>query len=128
MVDALVLGTSTLGCESSSLSPSTINIYTMPKLKKKEAKKDSPRIAHVDFYVEKERTFVKYVKYLSSPMHIMWRNFLVGAFQGLGFALGTALILSVIGFITSKILVEIPFFSDFGQAINIWLDHTLNMK
>jgi hypothetical protein len=108
----------------------------MPKSKKspKKVKENSqeavcsPRIAHVDFYVEKERQFVKYVKYLSSPLHIMWRNFLVGAFQGLGFALGTAILLALIGFMTSKVLVQIPIISELGQAVDIWLDGTIDIQ
>jgi len=86
----------------------------------------SPRIAHVDFYVNKEREFVKYVNYLSNPFHIMWRNFLAGAFYGVGFILGTALLLALIGWILNSVLGEVPFFSDFSRAISVWLEGTLN--
>jgi len=94
----------------------------MPKPTAKKDKKIAPRVAHVDFFVDKERSFIKYVKYLSSPVQIMWRNFLVGAFQGIGFTLGTALLLALIGFITTKVLGNVPFFSDFSDAIRIWLE------
>ena len=96
--------------------------------KKRKPVSSSPRVAHINFNVEKERSFLKYVKYLSNPLHIMWRNFLVGAFQGLGFILGSALLLAIIGFITSKVLINIPFISDFGQAINLWLESTLDTQ
>lgn len=82
----------------------------------------SPRIAHVNFHIEKERHFLKYVKYLSNPWHIMWRNFLAGTFQGLGFAIGTALLLTVIGFLFGKVLNNIPFFQNFSEAIETWVD------
>ena len=97
----------------------------MPKPTPKKDRKIAPRVAHVDFFVDKERTFIKYVKYLSSPLQIMWRNFLVGAFQGIGFTLGTALLLAVIGFIITKVLGNIPFFHDFSEAVSIWLENTL---
>ncbi len=100
----------------------------MPRKKKVDtAPKNSPRIAHVNFHVEKERAFLKYVNYLSSPFHIMWRNFLAGTFRGLGFILGSAALLALIGFITSKVLPTIPFFSDFADAINIWIQNALDL-
>jgi len=94
----------------------------------KNCPKSSPRVAHVNFNVEKERSFLRYVKYLSNPVHIMWRNFLAGAFQGLGFILGSALLLALIGFVTGKILINIPIFSDLGEAINMWLETTLDAQ
>lgn len=100
----------------------------MAKSKKPEVNSSSPRVAHVNFNVEKERSFLKYVKYLSNPWHIMWRNFLVGAFQGLGFILGSALLLALIGFITSKVLINIPLVSDFGEAIDVWLQSAIDTK
>ncbi len=127
LVDALVLGTSTLGCESSSLSPSTIRQHTMPK-KNDRSKSDprlAPRVAHVDFLVDKERHFIRYVKYLSNPWGIIWRNFLVGTFQGLGFIIGSALFLAGAGFVTTKVLGEIPLFSDLAEVLNFWLE-TIN--
>jgi|GEM_PF-1707389 len=101
----------------------------MPK--KKVSKVDprlAPRVAHVDFLVDKERQFIKYVKYLSNPWSIIWRNFLVGSFQGLGFIIGSAFILAAAGFITTKVLGEIPLFSDLAEAINLWLQTIENAK
>src|SRR3990167_4981021 len=77
----------------------------------------SPRIAHIDFYVNKETAFLRYVNYLSNPLHIAWRNFLAGAFHGLGFILGTALFLTMIGGLLNWMTGEIPFFTDFNQAL-----------
>jgi len=100
----------------------------MPTKKEKKPLAPTPRVAHVNFNVEKERLFRKYVKYLSSPSHIMARNFLAGAFHGLGFVIGSAILVAFIGFITSKVLINIPFFSDVGQAINLWLQTTLETQ
>jgi len=86
----------------------------------------SPRIAHIDFYVNKETAFLRYVNYLSNPLHIAWRNFLAGAFHGLGFILGTALFLTLIGGLLNWMTGEIPFFTDFNQALNVWFEETLN--
>jgi hypothetical protein len=99
----------------------------MPKKKTSESapKPASPRIAHVTFNVEREHMFVQYVKYLSSPVHIMWRNFLAGAFRGLGFVVGTTLLLTLMGFLTGRVLAEIPLFSEFAQAVDIWLENVL---
>ncbi|MFT7184206.1 MAG: hypothetical protein ACI9QC_000542 [Oceanicoccus sp.] len=82
----------------------------------------APRVAHVDFLVDKERQFIRYVKYLSNPWSIIWRNFLVGTFQGLGFIIGSALFLTALGFVTTKVLGEIPLFSDLAEVMNFWLE------
>lgn len=72
-------------------------------------------IAQVNFKVDKEKEFRKYVKYLSSPWQIMWRNFLVGTFQGLGFALGTALILTFFGYLFGQTIAKLPAFENVGN-------------
>lgn len=94
-------------------------------MKKSSSESPSPRIAHVDFYVEREALFVKYVKYLSSPFHVAWRNFLAGTFHGLGFILGTALLLALMGWVLKGVVAEVPFFQDLGMAIDVWLEETL---
>lgn len=55
-----------------------------------------------------------------------WRNFLAGTFHGLGFLFGTALFISVITFILNSVLGEVPFFSDFAQAIELWIESAIN--
>lgn len=80
----------------------------------------------MEFRVNKERDFANYMKYLSHPGHIMWRNFLAGTFHGLGLVIGTAVILTILAFVLNKVLGEIPFFSDFTEAINVWLDQNVN--
>ncbi|MBI4127349.1 hypothetical protein HY463_01435 [Candidatus Peregrinibacteria bacterium] len=78
--------------------------------------------------VDADGHFVKYVKYHANPWHIMWRSFLAGAFQGLGFILGTALLLTVLGLFVKDVLSNIPFFQDLAQALNIWLENAKEIK
>lgn len=60
--------------------------------------------------------------YNSSIPHIMWKNFLAGTFNGLGFILGSAIFLALAGFLINAIAGEIPFFSDVAEALNLWLE------
>ena len=82
-------------------------------------------IANIELKVSREKDFKDYLTYLSHPGHIMWRNFLAGTFHGLGLILGTALFLTIFAFLTSKVFGEIPFFSDFAKAINVWLEQNV---
>ncbi len=98
-----------------------------PSLSKKQTLTGppAPRIAHIDFYVNKETAFLRYVNYLSNPLHIAWRNFLAGTFHGVGFILGSAILLTIVGSLLNWMTGEIPFFTDFNQALNIWFEETL---
>lgn len=85
--------------------------------------KEEVNIAQVQFRVDREKDLKKFVKYLSHPGHIMWRNFLAGTFHGLGFALGTAVLLAFLGFIIKDILGQLPFFENLSQAVEVWLEN-----
>lgn len=78
--------------------------------------------------VDDDGHFVKYVKYHANPLHIMWRSFLAGAFQGLGFIVGTAVLLAVIGFFVKDILGNIPLLQNLSEALNIWLEKASELK
>ena len=91
-------------------------------------KKQNTKLAQVTFKVNNEREFKKYVKYLSNPWHVAWRNFLVGAFHGLGFVIGSALLLSLFGYFVSDIFANIPVFSQFAEVVQIWMESTLESK
>ncbi len=82
----------------------------------------------MDVHLSKERDFKNYLHYLSHPWPVMWRNFLAGTFQAMGFLFGSAVLITVISFILTKVLGEVPFFSDFAQALNLWLQATLHAK
>lgn len=76
----------------------------------------------IELKMDSANDLKKYLKYLSHPWQIMWRNFVAGAFHGLGFALGTAVLLALLGFLVKDVLGNIPFFQDFSQALEGWID------
>lgn len=68
----------------------------------------------------------EFTNYLSTPWRILWANFLAGTARGLGFIIGVALVLTIVGFIATKILSQIPVVGEFFQAINHWIQQTIN--
>lgn len=86
-------------------------------------KKTEQEIRKLDRILEKlKRTELQeFTNYLSSPWRILWANFIAGTARGLGFLIGVALILTVVGFVITKILSQIPLVGDFFQAVNIWI-------
>ncbi len=70
--------------------------------------------------------FRNYVTYLTNPWKMFWSNLILGAARGLGFVLGSTILLAIFVYTTTQILANLPFFSDFGQAVNIWLEDTLD--
>ncbi len=100
----------------------------MQKKKKSELKVGEIAGLRPVVNVDADGHFVKYVKYHANPWHIMWRSFLAGAFQGLGFVVGTALLLAILGFFVKDILGNLPFFQDLSQALNIWLENASQLK
>lgn len=97
-------------------------------MKKNMKKEEGKSKLHPVVNVDADGHFVKYVKYHANPLHIMWRSFLAGAFQGLGFVVGTALLLAILGFLVKDILGNLPFFQDLAQALNIWLEQAGQLK
>ncbi|QQR55064.1 hypothetical protein IPG41_00600 [Candidatus Peregrinibacteria bacterium] len=97
----------------------------MPLFRKK---KSSVSVADIHFNLEKEKEFSLFIRYLSHPLSIAWRNFLAGTFQGLGILFGTALFLSLASFILKQVLGEIPFVSDFSVAIQTWMESVLHSE
>jgi Domain of unknown function (DUF5665) len=93
---------------------------------KKDQKNVKKPLVSFTFKVDNEREFRHFVRFLSNPWSIAFRNFLAGTFYGLGFLLGTALFLWLLSFILQSILGEIPFLSDFSSAFDFWLRENLN--
>lgn len=93
----------------------------------KEEKKIAGSIKKLEQIINKLRRveLQEFTNYLHSPWRIFWANFLAGTSRGLGFLLGVALVLAIIGFIMTKILTQIPVVGDFFQAINLWIQETL---
>lgn len=62
-----------------------------------------------------------YFRYLNSPKMIFWSNFLAGTARGLGFVIGTVVVLGLVTFIISQVLVDIPWVGDLFRWLNDWL-------
>lgn len=102
-----------------------------PRKKTKEApKKHEPLQAektshepsiHIAFTLENEDHLRRYLQYMASPKILFWRHFLAGSAHGLGFLLGSAIILTFISFFLGQFLAEIPFFSKFSEALDTWI-------
>lgn len=67
----------------------------------------------------------EFTNYLHSPWRIFWANFLAGTSRGLGFLIGVAFIITLIGFVITKILSQIPLVGEFFIAANHWIQETL---
>ena len=75
-----------------------------------------PQILQIHLNLEDERLFKRALLYLGHPASIMWRNFLAGTFHGLGFMIGTALILTLVGYILGLLHNSIPLLN----TLDIW--------
>lgn len=67
----------------------------------------------------------EFTNYLHSPWRIVWSNFLAGTARGLGFLVGAAIVLAVIGYLLKNILSKVPIVGDFFQAVEIWIEQAL---
>jgi len=78
---------------------------TEKDLKKLEARFEKLRDREMDFYMQ----------YLKSPWKLFTRSFLVGTAKGLGFFLGSAIIIALLSFILTRVLGDIP---ELGELTN----------
>ncbi|MDP4008092.1 MAG: DUF5665 domain-containing protein [Candidatus Peregrinibacteria bacterium] len=62
-----------------------------------------------------------YVNFLSSPWRVFGVNFLVGTARGLGLIIGVSMVIAIVGYVITKILVDLPivgeFFSSFYEFL-----------
>ncbi|MFA5842328.1 MAG: DUF5665 domain-containing protein [Candidatus Gracilibacteria bacterium] len=68
----------------------------------------------------------EYFRYLSSFRSIFWRNFLAGTAQGLGFILGTVVVLTVTAYILGHVLSGLPWLGEFFGNLNFWLQQNVD--
>ena len=68
----------------------------------------------------------EFTNYLHSPWRILWAKFLAGTARGLGFILGVALVLTIVGFILTRVLSQIPVVGEFFQAVYVWIQSAIN--
>lgn len=90
-------------------------------------KKTEAEVRKMDKILEKlkKAELQEFTNYLSSPWRILWANFLAGTARGLGFILGVALVLTIVGFFITKVLSQIPLVGEFFQAVNQWIQETV---
>lgn len=77
------------------------------------SKESAREVIQIHLNLEDERLFKRALTYLGHPGSIMWRNFLAGTFNGLGFMLGTALVLTLVGYVLGLLHNSIPFLNSF---------------
>ncbi len=103
-----------------------------PKSKKgKKATDDSKRAkvlheTYVNIDMLKLEDMQEYFRYLSSPRRILWTNFMSGTAKGLGFVLGTVVVLALLTFIVSQILSEIPWVGEMFRWMDDWMRENLD--
>lgn len=96
--------------------------------KKAPAKKDSvqkrAKVLHetyVNIDLLKLEDMQEYFRYLSSPRRILWTNFMSGTAKGLGFVLGTVIVIAVATFVVSQVLSEIPWVGELFRWLDDWM-------
>jgi|GEM_PF-716240 hypothetical protein len=67
-----------------------------------------------------------YLLYVSSLKRILWINFLVGTARGLGFIVGTVIVLAVLTFFISQVLSEIPWIGESFRWLDDWLRENID--
>jgi hypothetical protein len=67
-----------------------------------------------------------YFKYLSSFKSIFWINFLAGTARGLGFVIGTVVVIAILTFVVSQVLSEVPWIGEMFRWLDDWLQQNLS--
>ncbi|MBT5016632.1 hypothetical protein HN748_04920 [Candidatus Peregrinibacteria bacterium] len=96
---------------------------------KKETKKTRAKVVHntyINVDTLKDKEIKDYFQYLSSPKSIIWNNFMAGTARGLGFILGTVAVLTIVTFIVSQILSEIPWIGELFRWLDDWLQQNID--
>lgn len=90
-------------------------------------KKTEREVRKMDRIMEKLKRIElqEFTNYLHSPWRILWANFLAGTSRGLGFIIGVAVIVALVGFITSRVLSHMPMVGEFFQAVNLWIKQAI---
>lgn len=65
-----------------------------------------------------------FTHYLHSPWKLFMVNFLAGTAKGLGFFVGAAIIIAILGYVLSQILADIPYLGDFFKNASEFLNAT----
>ncbi len=95
----------------------------------KKTEKTRAKVTH-NTYVNIDTLKVKemqdYFQYLASPKSILWNNFVAGTARGLGFIIGTVAVLTIVTFVVSQILSEIPWIGELFRWLDDWLRENID--
>jgi hypothetical protein len=90
----------------------------------KETEKTRAKVVH-NTYISvdtlKDGDIKDYIQYLASPKTILLNNFMAGTARGLGFIVGTVIVLTLVTFLVSQILAEIPWMGELFRWLDDWL-------
>jgi len=107
-----------------------LNEGTMPPSKKTPSPKASRAQVIHNNYVSVDtlssEEMQEYFRYLASVRTIFWTNFLAGTARGLGFVIGTVVVLALVTFIVSQVLSEIPWVGEMFRWMDDWLKQNID--
>jgi len=100
---------------------------------KKKTKEKIHKLSEKDF-LRLEKRFEElrnkemdfYMEYLKSPWKLFTRSLLVGTGKGLGFFLGSAIIITILSYVLNTVLGDIPEIGTFFKNLNTWLSENIN--
>lgn len=97
----------------------------MPSQKDSKPRAKVVHNTYIEVKTLKLEEMTEYFQYLASPRRIFWTNFGAGTARGLGFVVGTVLVITIITFIVSQILSEIPWIGELFRWLDDWLAHNV---
>ncbi|HCW32848.1 MAG: hypothetical protein UT55_C0034G0002 [Candidatus Peregrinibacteria bacterium GW2011_GWE2_39_6] len=83
------------------------------------------KTTYIDINMLDSEDVKEYLSYLNSPYRVFLINFLAGTAKGLGFVVGTVIIIALATFIIGQILSEIPWIGELFRWIQNWLKENL---
>lgn len=90
-----------------------------PKKERMRAQVVHNKYVNVDLLKNEEMQ--DYFRYLTSTRRIFLSNFLAGTARGLGFVIGTVLVIALVTFMVSRVLAEIPWIGEIFRWMDDWL-------
>lgn len=94
------------------------------KVKAKKKAKSAQKAISLDVLDTKEVR--DYIRYLGSPVRVFLLNFLAGTARGLGFLIGTVVVLGLAAVIIGQYLTQIPWLGELFQWLDGWLQSNLS--
>lgn len=77
-------------------------------------------------YLWEDPKLKDHVCYLIAPHRLFWLNFLAGTARGLGFLVGTVVVIALLSFILGRVLSQIPWVGELFVWLQEWLKANLD--